>query len=114
VAEALGPAAGPRAIVAYDGVYGTGPLSVYLARSSQSSAATVSVAELDVVGDIHQSVAGRLPGEVRLLGQRTVHGYRVARFGVPAARPLNPETLAPSLLGPEPAGVGATLIQRAG
>jgi hypothetical protein len=113
VATALGRPVGTRAIVAYDGPFATGPLLIYLPRSSLSSGAAVSVAEVDVIGSTYQSVGKSPPAGVRLIGTRTVDGYLVARFTIAPGNPVSPQQIAPSLVGPEPAGAGAVLIQRA-
>jgi hypothetical protein len=113
VAAALGRPGGTRAIVAYDGPYAAGPLLIYLPRASLSSRATVGVDEVDIVGSTYQAVSKALPAGVRLIGTRAVDQYLVSRFAVPPARPISPAAIAPSLLGPEPPGVGTVLIQRA-
>jgi hypothetical protein len=113
VATALGHPVGTRAIVAYDGPFATGPLLIYLPRSSLSSGAAVNVAEMDVIGSTYQSVGKSPPVGVRLIGTRTVDGYLVARFTIAPGNPVSPQQIAPSLVGPEPAGAGAVLIQRA-
>jgi hypothetical protein len=125
VAAALGVSGGPRAIVAYDGTFATAPLAQYLpgvawTGSGQNpqpttGASQVRVEEVDVVGNIGEQVAPRLPAGVRLIGAQTVDGqYVVARFGL--ARPIvRTRTaiggLSSALLGPGSPGP-AVLVQR--
>jgi hypothetical protein len=87
VADALGSASGPRAIVAYDGGFASIPLTVYLPGVpwSQPSGAPVRVNEVDVVGSTYQSTATPLPSGTTLLSSRRVDTYLVQRFGL--ARP---------------------------
>ncbi|MFZ0088710.1 MAG: glycosyltransferase family 39 protein [Solirubrobacteraceae bacterium] len=121
VATALGSTGATRAVVAYDGQFATGPLSIYLPRvawsgpgeSAGANAGPVTVRELDVVGETSQTL-GRLPPGTRLIGSRAVDGYQVDRFSL--ARPW--ATSAPailhratSLLTPVPAGA-SVIIQR--
>ncbi len=87
VAAALGSARGPRAIVAYDGQFATGPLSYYLPRVAWAGPgmafvdpdAPVAVGEIDVVSQYHH-VVDPLPAGVSLIGARDVDGYDVDRF----------------------------------
>jgi hypothetical protein len=112
VAAALGHPGSTRAVVVYDGPYAAGPLLIYLPRASLTENAAADVRELDVVGSTYQTVPKTLPVGARLIGSRTVDQFLVARFAVPAGKQVSPLELAPSLLGPEPAGAGAVLIQR--
>jgi 4-amino-4-deoxy-L-arabinose transferase-like glycosyltransferase len=96
VAAALGRPTGPRAIVAYDGTFATGPLSIYLPRVAWAGpgAATlpnvpVAVREVDVVGDTGDH-ASRLRRGIRLIGTRAVDGYQVYRFALDPAWQLTP------------------------
>jgi uncharacterized membrane protein len=128
VAAALGSADGPRAIAAYDGTFATAPLAVTMPRiawtgpdqTPQVSQAPVTVTELDVVGDVGQSLTGQLPG-VRLRSSRQVDssagaGYLVYRFTLTRPwRMLTPQEIgqrAARLVGPA-AGAPAVLIQTA-
>ncbi len=124
VAAALGPARGTRAIAAYDGTFATAPLAVTMPgvawtgpdQTPQVSQAPVKVTELDVVGDVGQSV-NRLPGGVRLLSSRQVDNYLVYRFALRrTGRAVTPQAmgqLAARLVGPA-SGIPAVLIQSAG
>ncbi len=93
VAAALGASSGPRAIVAYDGTFATGPLSLYLpgvpyagpGPAPVAAAGPVLVTELDVVGGTFDTT-GKLPAGTRLIGARAVDGYQVDRFAF--AHPL--------------------------
>jgi hypothetical protein len=111
VSAALGRANGPRAIVTYDGVFASAPLSIYLPRVPWSGpgmapvgSAPVRVSEVDVVGSTSQQVAS-LPAGVRLISSRAVDGYRVVRFALTPAWTLAPAEIgarASTLLGPGP------------
>jgi mannosyltransferase len=114
VAAALGHPTGARAVVAYDGPYASGPLLIYLPRSSLWGGAALSVDEVDVVGNTYQTLAKSLPAGIRVIATRTVDQFLVTRFALPQGREINPAEVAPSLLGPEPSGVGVVLVQRAG
>jgi 4-amino-4-deoxy-L-arabinose transferase-like glycosyltransferase len=125
VAAALGPAHGTRAIAAYDGTFATAPLAVTMPgvawtgpdQVPQVSQAPVTVTEVDVVGDVGQSVNRRLPAGVRLLGARRVDNYLVYRFALRrpwhavTPRQIGDSVLA-SLVGPALAPP-AVLIQSA-
>jgi hypothetical protein len=123
VAAALGPARGTRAIAAYDGTFATAPLAVTMPgvawtganQTPQVSQAPVTVSEVDVVGDVGQSVS-RLPAGVRLLSSRRVDSYLVYRFALSRPwRAITPQDIAQrasTLVGPAP-GVPAVLIQSA-
>ncbi|HET6870762.1 MAG TPA: glycosyltransferase family 39 protein [Solirubrobacteraceae bacterium] len=88
VAHALGPASGPRAIVAYDDL-GTDPLKLYLRGVPWTNpGAPVAVSEVDVVGYALQTVADRLPLGVRLLSTRRVDDFLVFRFALERPQPL--------------------------
>jgi 4-amino-4-deoxy-L-arabinose transferase-like glycosyltransferase len=98
IAAALGRSAGPRAIVAYDGQFATGPLSIYLPHIAWAGpgqkalpAGPVTIRELDIVGSAGDSLARR-PG-VRLIGTRTVDGYEVDRLRLAPAWRLAPEAI---------------------
>jgi mannosyltransferase len=112
IGAALGRPVGPRAIVAYDGQFATGPLSIYLPRvawAGPGQAALPSgpgpIAELDIVGSADDTLS-RLPRGFRLIGTpRTVDGYEVDRIRVPAGwNATAPQiyTRAAALLGPAP------------
>ena len=111
IAAALGRPVGPRAIVAYDGQFATGPLSIYLpgiAWAGPGQAALPSgparVAELDIVGSAGDTLR-RLPRGVRLIGTRTVDGYEVDRLLLPPGSQATPSailTRATTLLTPAP------------
>jgi 4-amino-4-deoxy-L-arabinose transferase-like glycosyltransferase len=123
VAEALGPAQGTRAIAAYDGTFATAPLAVTMPgmawtgrnQTPQVSEAPVTVTEVDVVGDVGQSV-NHLPGGVRLLSSRQVDNYLVYRFALRRPwRAVTPQEIgrrAATLVGPA-SGLPAVLIQSA-
>jgi uncharacterized membrane protein len=123
VAAALGHADGARAIAAYDGTFATAPLAVTMPRiawtgpdqTPQISQAPVTVSELDVVGDVGQSVTGHVPG-VRLRSARRVDNYLVYRFTLSRPwRGVTPQQIGESaarLVGPA-VGPPAVLIQTA-
>ena len=120
VAAALGSAHGPRAIIAYDGNAAEQPLAIYLRgseftyRGFPASPSAVTVSEIDVVGNLGQSVPSRLPPGARLIASRVVDFYEVDRFVLEPAQRLTPsaiEAQAPRLLGPAPAGRPAVLLQ---
>ena len=119
VAAALGSPRSSRAIVAYDGDFAAGPLSIYLhgvawsgpGQAPQSSA-PVSVSELDIVGSPYQTLS--LPPGTRLLSSRTVDGYRVVRVALPRPWQLSPQAIgqrAQQVLSPAPP-LPSVLIQR--
>jgi hypothetical protein len=118
IATALGRPTGPRAIVAYDSVFATGPLSIYLPRVAWAGpgAATlpdvpVTVRELDMVGDSGDHLA-RLGRGIRLIGARTVDGYLVYRFALDPAWQLTPAAIvkrAGTLV--LPSQVGSVILQ---
>jgi hypothetical protein len=120
VAAALGPRpAAQRAIVAYDGVFASAPLSIYLAGVTWSgpgltqTQAPVSVSEVDVVGNLAEQLSA-LPGGIKLISSRAVDGYRVVRFGLARPWTLSPGAIgarASTLLGPSPGGA-AVMVQR--
>jgi 4-amino-4-deoxy-L-arabinose transferase-like glycosyltransferase len=122
VASALGRSSSRRAIVAYDGVFAAGPLSVYLPGVPWSgpglvpvSAAPVTVSELDIVGSPAQRLSA-LPAGVRPIGSRTVDGYQVDRFALSKPWVLSPSAIgarAETLLGPAPPDP-SVMIQAAG
>jgi 4-amino-4-deoxy-L-arabinose transferase-like glycosyltransferase len=116
VADALGPAAGPRAILAYDSGFAAQPLAVYLhgVPWSQPAQTPVTVGEVDVVGSVYQQPPAKLPPGTRLLSSRAVKGgFLVDRFLVPGWR-LTPAAIAqraPALLGPA-GSTPAVLLQK--
>jgi uncharacterized membrane protein len=123
VAAALGPAPGPRAIAAYDGTFATAPLAVTLPgvawtgpdQVPQVSQAPVTVGELDVVGDVGQSAATRLPAGMRLRSARRVDNYLVYRFTLRRPWRATPQAIsqrAATLVGPS-SGAPSVLIQSA-
>lgn len=117
VAQALGnPAAGTRAIVAYDGDFAAQPLAVYVRGVPwpPGSGRAVRAQEVDVIGSAWQTPAATLPRGVRLLSRQSVDGFLVARFLVEPARSLTPAALgaqAGALLPPSPPAP-SVLIQR--
>jgi mannosyltransferase len=92
VAAALGSHTGTRAIVAYDGQFATGPLSLYLpgvawsgpGEAAAANAGPVTISELDIVGDRGMQPSKPPPG-VHLISGRDVDGYLVYRYKL--ARP---------------------------
>jgi hypothetical protein len=119
VAAGLGATRSTRAIVAYDGEFAAGPLSIYLPGVPWSgpglaaqSPAPVSVSELDIVGSPYQTLS--LPPGAKLLGSRTVDGYRVVRVALPTPWQLSPQAIgrrAQHVLSPAPP-LPSVLIQR--
>ncbi len=99
VAAALGRASAPRAIVAYDGQFATGPLSIYLphipwAGPGQTAlgAGPVATGELDIVGSAGDTL-GRLPPGVSVIATRRVNGYEVDRLRLPAGWRATPTAI---------------------
>jgi mannosyltransferase len=86
VAAALGPARGPRAVVAYQGGFALQPLVAFMPRIPWSwnwqpvASPPVRIGELDVIGNAYQSPPSKLPTGVRLVANRDVNGIRVERF----------------------------------
>jgi hypothetical protein len=118
VARALGAAARPRAIVAYDGQFAAQPLAVYLhgVPWTTPASAALTLNEIDVVGSPWQTVGHPLPAGVRLLSSRTTAGFLVDRFVAAQPWRLTPGAIAAraqSLLGPGPPDP-AVLVQRPG
>jgi hypothetical protein len=115
VAAALGHATGPRAIVAYDGQFATGPLSIYLPAVAWAGPGAaplptgpVLIRELDIVGAAGDTLARRLPGVVIGARTRTVGGYLVVRLRLRRPWTETPRTIvgrAAALLGPAPTGL---------
>lgn len=117
VATALGPANTQRAVTVYDGPFGTQPLSIYLPGVPwQQSSRPVAVAELDIVGNTWQALRRPFPPGVRLIASRTVGGFLVERFSLPAPGwRLGPAAIAEragALLYPAPSGA-SVLVQTA-
>ena len=121
VAAALGSHTGTRAIVAYDGQFATGPLSFYMHGAKWSGpgeapgtdAGRVTIDELDVVGDLGQSLAA-LPPDIIEISGRDVDGYLVYRFKLPRPWSTDPAQINARALQLLP-GPGTTLppmIQR--
>ena len=115
VAQALGTAGVPRAIVAYDGSTATDPLAIYLPGVPWSGPGTApaTVGEVDVVGYPWQTLSRPLPRGVQLKGSRTVDGFVIDRFSFDTAERLRPAQIGASagqLLGP-PLASPAVLIQ---
>ncbi len=120
VAAALGHARGPRAIVAGDGEFAAGPLSIYLAGlpwSGPGAAAVpttpVTIGELDIVGNTDQ-VLSKLPAGTRLISRRELDDLQVVRVSLSRPWQLSPAAIgvrAATLLSPLPAGSSVT-IQR--
>jgi mannosyltransferase len=115
VADALGSASGPRAIVIYDGL-GTDPLAFYLHRVTWTQpTGAVSVREVDVVGYPWQTLGHPLPANVKLIATKRAGGSLVARFAVRGGLRLAPAAIgagASGLLGPGPSGP-TVLVQSA-
>jgi mannosyltransferase len=119
VASALGSSSSTRAIVAYDGPFAAGPLSIYMPGipwagpgMAPQSGAPVTVSEVDIVGNTAQHLSALPPG-TRLLSSRDVNGYRVVRLGLARPWHLPPAAIgerAEQLLGPAPSGP-SVLIQ---
>ena len=114
VAKALGPAAGRRAIVLYDGGLATDPLMLYLKGVPWTQpSGQVPVDEVDVVGYSWQTLGDGLGSRVRLIGSKRVNDYLVDRFSLASPWRLTPAqiaTRAPKLLGPWPQSA-AVLVQ---
>jgi hypothetical protein len=122
VAAALGRSASTRAIVAYDGQFAAGPLSIYLPGipwsgpgMARQSDAPVTVSEVDVVGNREQQLQSPLPAGTTLIASPTVDGsLRVVRIALRAPRALSPSAiaqLAETVFGPGPSGA-SVMIQR--
>lgn len=122
VAADLGQARRPRAIVivAYDGIFATAPLSLYLPGVAWAgpgpapAPAAATVSEVDVIGGAGDQVS-RAPRDMRLLARRSVDGYEVERFALAAPWRLSPDQIgirAGRLMTPAPAHP-AVLIQPA-
>jgi hypothetical protein len=123
VAAALGATTRERAIVVYAGAFGTAPLAAYLRgvawtgpalNNPQPGLAPVTVGEVDVVGNIAESIPDQPPAGARLIATRRVAGYLVVRYRVaPAWHGSRPAigARAAALLGPAPPGAGV-LVQR--
>ncbi len=122
VAAALGPSSAPRAVVAYAGQFATPSLAIYLPRVAwtgdgqdpQPGNASVTTSELDVVGNRYQTVTQPLPSNVRLISDRLVDGYRVARFALPQPTTATRQALiglAFTLLGPQAQSATRALFQ---
>jgi mannosyltransferase len=119
IAAALGRPTGRRAIVAYDGQFATGPLSIYLPGVAWAGPGTadlppdpVAIRELDIIGAAGDTLA-RLPRGIRLIGTRTVDGYEVDRLRLPAgwrATPAATLRRATTLLTPA-TGDAALILQ---
>ena len=123
VAAALGRSTSTRAIVAYDGAFAAGPLSIYLPGIPWSgpgmapqSAAPVTVSEVDIVGTSAQRLAPLPPG-TRRVSSRDVDGYRVVRLAFASPWHLSPAAIgarAQQLLGPAPPGPSVLIQPRSG
>ncbi|MGZ4311885.1 MAG: glycosyltransferase family 39 protein [Solirubrobacteraceae bacterium] len=120
VAVALGSHTGTRAIVAYDGQFATGPLSVYLPGVTWSGpgeppgtdSGPVTIDELDIVGDRGQQ-PGPLFGGIRRISGRDVDGYLVYRFKLPHPWSTDPAQIQARAQRLLPDGLGAPpIIQR--
>ena len=118
VAQALGSTRSPRAIVAYDGGFAAQPLWVFMRGIPWQGSLddVVTVPEVDVVGNSWQAPPSHLPPGTRLLSEKTVDGFRVARFAVQPAWRLSLAaigTRAGSLLGPAAPATPSVLLQQA-
>jgi hypothetical protein len=121
VADTLGTTHGPRAILAADGEFAAGPLSIYLpavpwagpGKSPGLPAQMATVSELDLVGSSYDTLAP-LPSGARLLARRTVNGYQVVRLALATpwtGTAASIQARASTLLRPTPA-VPELMIQR--
>jgi hypothetical protein len=114
VARTLGPAARPRAVVAYDGSLASDPLALYLPGVPwDQSRRPVAVSEVDVVSGPLEQPPARLPPGTRILSRHTVTGFVVTRFGLARpweAPPAGIGARAGTLLAPAPANP-AVLLQ---
>lgn len=88
VAAALGQTPQPRAIAAFAGPFGTGPLSIYMPRIAWAGPGQVTlpdtpvaIRELDIVGAAGDQLPRRHPG-ITVLSTRTIDGYQVDRLRV--------------------------------
>jgi hypothetical protein len=118
-AAALGPAAGPRAIVVNPGS-GMIPLQAYLPRLRALSG-SAAVRELDVISIPPQTTGAGMAVPARLLGplpvpagfrlRRAVYTrtYSALRYVAPQPVAVTPAALAPDHLGP---GAALALVQR--
>jgi uncharacterized membrane protein len=117
VARALGPAAGPRAIVAFDGGFAAQPLWVFMPGIpwQQPASEVAGVSEVDVVANSWQAPSRQLPAGVTLLSTRTVNQFLVARFAMqPGWRlPLTEIAARAGSLVPGAPAQPAVLVQRA-
>ncbi|MGP0052966.1 MAG: glycosyltransferase family 39 protein [Solirubrobacteraceae bacterium] len=92
VAAALGTARGTRAIATTSGQFATGPLSYYLPRVLWSGPGApaargtgpATIDELDIIGNVGDQLASRLPRGWSLIAERGVDGYLVVRLALPA------------------------------
>jgi hypothetical protein len=122
VASGLGPATRPRAIVvtAYDGVFASAPLSIYLPHIPWSGPgpdpqpAVATVREVDILGSQGDRLTRTPPG-MRLIAKRTVDGYEIVRFELTRPWRLSPQQIAArsSHLLTQAAPVTPVLIQAA-
>jgi uncharacterized membrane protein len=121
VAAALGTAGGSRAILAADGAFATGPLSIYLpgvpwagpGQSGGLPAQTATVSELDLVSSSADTLA-KLPSGTRVLTRRVVDGYQVVRLALASpwsGTAASIQARASALLMPAP-GQPQVMIQR--
>jgi len=120
VAAALGRPGDTRAIVANDGQFAAGPLSIFLSRvpwagpgSNPVSTAPVTIGELDIVGstDLRLSM---LPAGTRLISRREVDGFQVDRLSLSRPWYLGPAAIGAraAILLPPPQGGSTVMIQR--
>ena len=111
VASALGKPTGTRAIVAYDGQFASGPLSLYLPGAPWSgpgqrpvTEARVTVSEVDIVGSTSQQLT-ELPAGAKLIGSSSVNGYKIVRIALASRWDLGSAAIgsrAAAILGPAP------------
>jgi len=120
VAAALGRSHDSRAIVANDGQFAGGPLSIFLPRVPWSgpgatvSAAPQTIGELDIVGSTDLRLS-TLPAGTRLISRRELDGFQVDRLALARSWHLSPAAIgarAALLLPPGPGG-STVMIQRA-
>jgi hypothetical protein len=100
VSAALGHTTQQRAIAAFPGPFGTGPLSIYMPRIAWAGpgqmtlpATPVAIRELDIIGTAGDQLSRRHPG-ITLLSTRTIDGYQVDRLRVRGVWKATPGAIA--------------------